>query len=607
MRGTRACIVALVVILGWLGAVAQLPDSLRLAYDYEALGQYERAAQVFGVLYAKNPHNVAAYQGVRRNLLRLGRLDELAAVIKGRLSAGDLQAQVDWAELLYRSGQEKEALREWNRVLQEHPRNINAYELVAVSLTENRLLDEAIGVYRQARDQMGRPSLFALQLADLYAARLNFREATRENLLFLRENPQQWGVVQSRVGSYATDAQGVADAAEVITQELATSPHQLQLRRVLASLWVRSRRWPLAFEDFVEIDRLVAETERTRGALGAELFGFAETARQEGAYDIAEQAYALLLARYPGSPLALRAEFQRAVLLKETGRYQAAIDGFIAVGDRYRRSREGCAALLEAASIYLSFMRDPANCQLLLRRLLEECRAGNEQSNALLLLGDARVAAGDIPGAWEAYRQASLLRASAADETAQVAQFKMGELAFLTGDVDSATAILSRVASQGSGRVVNDALELLLLLNENCDDGAALKTFAQACMLRRQWQKQRALQLLEGLVQQQPAPAIADEAWMEIASIHTEEGTYEKALRAYDRVYRGLLDSRLRELALKRKAELLEQHLADEAGAARAYEELLVTFPASVYVEQVRKRLRALDGKLEARKPKGDR
>lgn len=607
MSGTRACIVALVVILGWLGAVAQLPDSLRLAYDYEALGQYERAAQVFGVLYAKNPHNVAAYQGVRRNLLRLGRLDELAAVIKGRLSAGDLQAQVDWAELLYRRGQEKEALGEWNRVLQEHPRNINAYELVAVSLTENGLLDEAIGVYRQAREQMGRPSLFALQLADLYAARLNFREATRENLLFLRENPQQWGVVQSRVGSYATDAQGVADAAEVITQELATSPHQLQLRRVLASLWVRSRRWPLAFENFVEIDRLVAKTEGTRGALGAELFGFAETARREGAYDIAEQAYALLLARYPGSPLALRAQFQRAVLLKETGRYQAAIDGFLAVGDRHRRSREGCAALLEAASIYLSFMRDPANCQLLLRRLLEECRAGNEQSNALLLLGDARVAAGDIPGAWEAYRQASFLRASAADETAQVAQFKMGELAFLTGDVDSATAILSRVASQGSGRVVNDALELLLLLNENCDDGAALKTFAQACMLRRQWQKQRALQLLEGLVQQEPAPAIADEAWIQIANIHTEEGTYEKALGAYDRVYRGLLDSRLRELALKRKAELLEQHLADEAGAARAYEELLVTFPASVYVEQVRKRLRALDGKLEAKKPKGDR
>ncbi len=607
MRGTRACVVFLMMALGWLCAAAQLPDSLRLAYDYEAVGQYERAAQVFGALYARNPQNVAAYQGVRRNLLRLGRLDELAAVIKRRLSSGDLQAQVDWAELLYRKGQEKEALREWNKVLQDHPRNLNAYELVAVSLTENRLLDEAIAVYRQARERMGRPSLFALQLADLYAARLNFREATRENLLFLRENPQQWGVVQSRVGSYATDAQGVAEAAEVITQELATSPHQLQLRRVLASLWVRSRRWPLAFENFVEIDRLVAETERNRGALGAELFGFAETARQEGAHDIAEKAYALILAGSPPRPLPRRAECHRRVLLKETERYQAAIDGFLAVRDRYPRSREGCAALLEAASIYLSFLRDPANCQLLVRRLLEECRPGNEQSNALVLLGDARVAGGDIPGAWEAYRQASRVIGSADNEAAQVAQFKMGELAFLTGDVDSATVLLSRVAAQGSGRVVNDALELLLLINENRDDGAGLQTFAQARLLRRQWQQQRALQLLEGLVELEPAPAIADEAWMEIASIHTEGEMYDKALKAYDRVYKGFLDSRLRELALKSKAELLETHLADEAGAAKAYEELLVTFPASVYVEQVRKRLRALDGKLEAKKPKGDR
>jgi tetratricopeptide (TPR) repeat protein len=468
-------------------------------------------------------------------------------------------------------------------------------------------VDEAIAVYHRAREQMGRPSLFALQLADLHAARLNFREATRENLLFLRENPQQWSIVQARVSSYAADAQGAVEAVEVITQELNTSPHQLQLRRILASLAVRMGNWPLAFENFAQIDRLVAETERNRGTLGAELFGFAETARQEQAYEFAEKAYALLLARYPGSPLALRSEFQRAVLLKETGRYQEAISGFIAVADRYPRSREGCAALLEGAAIYLSALHDPLRCQQLLSRLLNDCPPGNEQARALLVLGDARVAGGDLSGAWDAYKQAARSAGAARDEAGQVAGFKMAELAFLTGALDSAATMLTRVSSQGSGKVVNDALQLLLLINENRDDESALKTFAEACLLRRQWQLPRALQLLERVAQRQPVPAIADEAWMEIASIETEQGGYQKALQAYERVYNGFLDSRFRELALKQRAELLERYLADDVGAAKAYEELLVAFPSSVYLEEARKKLRVLDGKLGAKKPKGER
>ncbi|MBC7186218.1 MAG: tetratricopeptide repeat protein [Calditrichaeota bacterium] len=612
MTAVRACVCVLVLGLGLsCGRVmAQLPDSLRLAYDYEAIGQYDRAAQVFGALYARNPQNIAAYQGLRRNLLRLGRLDELAAVIKRRLASGDLQAQVDWAELLYRRGQEREALREWQRILQEHPRNLNVYEMVAASLSENRLLDEAIAVYRQAREETGRPALFALQMADLYASRLNFREATRENLLFLRENPQQWSVVQARVGSYATSPQGAAEVAEVLTQELSSSPHQLPLRRILASLWLRTRQWARAFENYVEVDRLAADVERNRGTLGAELFGFAETARQERAYEFAEKAYALLLARYPGSPLALRAEFQRAVLLKEMGQYQAAIDGFTAVADRYPRSREACPALLEAASVYFHFLRDAARCQQLLGRLMGECPGGGDQGRALLLLGDCKLAAGDIAGAREAYGQAARSKDAAREEVGHTALFKIGELVFLTGRVDSAAAILTQVSSASGPsptRVTNDALELLLLIKENADDGQALQDFAGALLLERQWQPEQALRRLEQLVRKQPPPAIADEAWMQIARIKSEQGRYQEALQAYDQVYKGLPESRFRDLALKRKAELLEAQLADDAAAAKAYEELLVTFPTSVYVEEVRKRLRVVDARMEANKRKGER
>ncbi len=605
---------AAALLAAWVGvgAARQMQDSLRLAYDYEAIGQFERAAQVFGALYAKSPHQIVLYQGLRRNLIRIGRLDALEAVIKRRLDAGDLQAQVDWADLLYRKGREREALAAWQRVLLNHPRNLNVYEMVATSLRENGLHEDAIAVYQQARKDTGRPTLFALQLADLYAARLNFREATRENLLFLRDNPQQWSVVQARVSSYLGSAESAAEVAAVVMQELASAPHKLALRRILGPVYVGTRDWSRALENYAEIDRLAAESERNRAAVGGELFGFAETARQEGAYQVAHQAYELILARYPGTPLAVRAEYQRAVLFKEQGRYQAAIEGFAALADRFRRSREGCAALLEAASIYLTILREPGRCQQTLARVLSECPAGNEQARALLLMGDARVVANDLVGAEEAYRQAYRQAQARGDAIAELALFKVGELFFLSGTLDSAVAVLGRLGSSqrgagsAAGKMVNDALELLLLINEQRDRGEELSIFAQAALLHRQWQSQRALELLRELVGRQPLPAIADHAWMLMARVYAEESRYQEAAEAYQKVYESFPESHFRELALKRRAELLEK-LADVQGAARVYEELLVKFPSGVYLEEARKRLRALDAQLKTTRSKGER
>lgn len=600
-----ACTLGLLAVCALTCAASQLPDSLRLAYDYEAIGQFERAAQVFASMYARSPQHIVLYQGLRRNLIRIGKLDELEAVIKRRMTTGDLQAQVDWADLLYRKGQEREAFAQWHRLLQTNPRNLNVYEMVATSLRENGLLEEAVAVYQQARKEMGRPTLFALQLADLYAARLNFREATRENLLFLQDNPQQWSVVQARVGSYLSP-ESAGEIAGAIERELTTSPYKLALRRILGSLYVASRQWTLAFQNYAEIDRLVAEAERNRGTLGGELFGFAETARQEGAYEAAEQGYSLILTRYPGTPLALRAEFQRAILFKEQGRYHEAIGGFLSLAERFRRSREGCAALLEVGAIYLNVFHDPKGCVQTVNRVLSECGSGSDQARALLLMGDAKVAAGDLAGADEAYRHAQ----ARGDAATEAALFKIGELSFLSGKLDSAVAVLGRLCSspRGSGdapgKMVNDALELLLLINEHGDHPDELAVLAQATLLQRQWQTHRALEVLKELVNRQPPPAIADQALLQMASVYVAEGRYQEAAQVYQRLYESFPESRLRELALKRKGELLESHLADAQSAAKVYEELLVKFPSSVYLEEVRKRLRALDAQRRATRDK---
>ena len=81
-----------------------------------------------------------------------------------------------------------------------------------------------------------------------------------------------------------------------------------------------------------------------------------------------------------------------------------------------------------------------------------------------------------------------------------------------------------------------------------------------------------------------------------IGDIESESSRPEEALDAFNRLLDDFPESYLSDLALKKKAEVYENLLHNPREAQLLYEQLLTTFPKSIYVEEVRRKIRVLEG-----------
>ena len=78
------------------------------------------------------------------------------------------------------------------------------------------------------------------------------------------------------------------------------------------------------------------------------------------------------------------------------------------------------------------------------------------------------------------------------------------------------------------------------------------------------------------------------------ASIAMEQHDYDRALGFYQSVYKDYGKDVLGDDALFRMAELFEQKLKKPADASHYYEQLILDYPGSTYVQLSRSKLRSL-------------
>jgi tetratricopeptide (TPR) repeat protein len=70
----------------------------------------------------------------------------------------------------------------------------------------------------------------------------------------------------------------------------------------------------------------------------------------------------------------------------------------------------------------------------------------------------------------------------------------------------------------------------------------------------------------------------------------------DEAIAAFNRILTEIPESHLSDLVLKKKAEVYELLLGQVKEAQKIYEELLTSYPNSIYIEEVRKKIRSLEG-----------
>jgi tetratricopeptide (TPR) repeat protein len=594
----------MVVTNGMSQTPQQNAARLRLAQDFERMGQYERAAEIYASLFDADPRNGGYYFGLKRALVQLRRYDELVAAINRRLElVDDVNARVDLADVDFKRGQTARAHEKWQELLRRYP-HAGTYSLVANALTENRAYDEALQIYLQGRQKLNTPSLFMIELANLYALRLNYSAATAEYLRYLEANPRQFPFVQSKVNEMARDDdKNLETVTKALETALPQSSQPQSLHRLLAGLFMQGKQYERALLSYQTLERLSSAADKTN--VGSEIFNYAEQARNAGAAAFAEQAFLIIVREMPSSPYWLPAQFGLGQSLQAQGKYAEAQTAFAIVVEKAASGRSPWAlrGLLAQGEILADHLHDVKGAIAIFMQIYERFAqfGGNERLEALFRLGDCHLALGDVRQATGWYEKARQLGRNS-KLVIDKANYREARLSFFQGDFRAAKNLLESIVQaqpneneRETESMVNDALEMLLLLDANVADSAgALLSYAHAEYAEARHQEAAAIDTLESLLKNFPQAMIAPQALFNLGDLYAGQQKFELALERLRKILSQYPESIVGDRALFRLAEIHETGLRDLRKAQALYEQLLKDYPQSLYLEEARRRAREL-------------
>jgi len=210
---------------------------------------------------------------------------------------------------------------------------------------------------------------------------------------------------------------------------------------------------------------------------------------------------------------------------------------------------------------------------------------------AKLQLGDYYILTGST---WEAsliYSQVD--KDFKQDALGEEARYRNAKLSYYHGDFKWAQDQLSVLKAATSELIANDALYLSVLITENTQDSDTypLRRFAYADLLLFQNKDKDAETLLDSISNAYPKHDLQDDILMLHARLEEKHHNYSKALEYLATIIEKYKDDVLGDDAVFKTAEIYATNLNDKDKAKKYYEQLLLDYPGSTYVQTARKRL----------------
>lgn len=612
--GVRFLLLACLLLTNNLAAQNPQLNSARLnqAQTFERVGYFDRAAEIYKQLFESDPRNGIYYQGLKRCLMQVRRYDDLLSAIQRRLTVmDDLSSRIDIGVVYYNQNDQAGAFKHWNDLLKQYPA-AGTYASVAASMKDSRAFDEALRVYQEGRKRFGQENLFALELADLYASRLEYEAAADEYFRHLAVETRQLPFVQRRLIELAKGSEEAARQIEkAVSRYLGQNPNALDMRRLLAVILLENKEYARALAEYQVLDKQAGANEA-----GAEIFNFAEQARNAGAWDFAEQAYQMILTTNAKSPYANPAMMGLAECYQQQGKHQQALQALQSLIEKAGTNARNpwiIRAMLEQGDIQFTHLKDMNAALAIYKKVYDAAAEPNSKErldtssptrlDAVFRLGDCHLALGEVAQAVNWYETARRL-GGARPGVEEKVKFALTRLEFYQGRFRNAKSMLEGIVAQPAKgnqeeSMVNDALEMLLLIEANFADSAgALRSYAQAEFLSVKQNRRAAIDTLNRLIEKYPNAGILPQAMYNLGLLYSDEGQYPSAVAMLQAVAEKHGESIVGDRALFRLAEIHADKMHDYAQAQKLFEKLLETYPNSLYLEEARRRVRSLSDKV---------
>lgn len=594
-----------------LKAQGTLSD-IQVAAEYFGQGEYDKAREIYERLYRKNP-SYAVYQNILQCHLRNENHKEGEKWIKSvrKKHKNDFRYTIDLGTLYMHQGNVKRMQEEFGEVLENLPANAHLIEEAANTFARNQQFDYVIKTYERGRELMKDPTAFTFRLVPFYNQQKTYHRIVADFFAILKKNPQLQNQIQAHLSSLLqTDQED--QLKKILKEELFRNVQQHPGNDSYANLLL----WYLLHQkDYnAALIQIKAIDKRKPQSAGKELLHFAQTCLNDKAFDVAIQAFELVIAKGKSAPAykqgriglfqsqCQQAETRTSLSTKELQLLHSAYETAMAELGK----NAATAPLMQDYAKVLAFHTGNLQAAVdILNEILDiPHTAPNLIAECKLDMGDILLMAGDV---WEAsllYSQVE--KAFKQDVIGSEAKFRNAKLSYYIGVFEWAESQLNVLRASTSKLIANDAMELSLLINENRDDDSSfngLKRFARADLALYQNKLSLAENILDSIAMYSLSHPLNDEILMRKAQIRIKQERYAEADSLLQKLLSSYPEDLLADDALYTLAELYEHTLKRPEKAMGFYKRLLLDYSNSLYVTEARKRYREIEQQQENNNP----
>jgi tetratricopeptide (TPR) repeat protein len=569
-----------------------------LAEQYFQDGEYANALALYSKLQKKEPDNRAFNLRLVDCQTRLEQYDDAISHLERvrKRSPREFAYAFALADVYRLKGDFKAADAAETQAIEKQLVTDEEFMQAGAYLFQSRKNALALRTYLQARKALHSKYIFSPEIANLYFLEGQWAAATQEYLAQYEINPAASASITTNILNIVRP-ESKAAVEQVLLDAVNRRSDDIGLRNMLFEFYVLTENFMEAFVQVKSIDKVFKEN-------GARVHKYAETLRNNKQYKLANKALDYIIESHSDSPYFLRAYQDKTVngellafesLPLDTHAIREAVVAYDGLLTQFGRKAQFFDAIFRKSKLLAFYLFELDAALAEMEGALNLPLKAPEKAEANLLIGDILLMK-------KQYNQAVLKYDEVANtfkegQIGAMAKYKQGRLSYFKGDFEFAKARLQTIKDNTSNDISNDAIKLFLTIQDNIGMDTTvfpLQRFAQAQLMVFQRDYEPALALLDSIAYAFPNHTLSDEILWEKANIFLTRNELDKALGFLDRIISTFGTDIYGDDALYTKARIYDYSYQNKEAAMQYYIDFLKNYSGSLYVVEVRKRIREL-------------
>jgi lipopolysaccharide biosynthesis regulator YciM/outer membrane protein assembly factor BamD (BamD/ComL family) len=593
--------VLMLMLLAFTTVLRAQNNELLLARQYTANGEQQKALDIYQKLFKQD--NETYYQQYFSSLLTFKKYDEAESITKKMLRKypNNNEYTIALGSVYTQQGNTAKADALYDNLIKNLPADQNSIAVIASQFYQSANADYAIKIFLQGRKLIHDDNAFAFELITLYRYKRDKAALTEEYLNFLPGNPVFIGQAESTLASIYEGPADYDMLKAALLKRIQKDPQQIIYTNLLTWQFLQQKEFDMALNQALALSRRQNDD-------GSNVFELCRTLVANEAYDAAIRGYEYIISKGGDKDnqnyISAKIELINTKNLKITnGQYtQADLLGlekdYLDLLNELGRGRGTVFAMQKLANLQAFKLHKLKDAQALLESAIAI------QGVRPALLAACKLDLGDIyllnNQPWDAtllYSQVE--KDNTATPIAQDAALRNAKLAYYTGDFDWARRQLNILKAATTQLIANDALNLSLLISDNLNAdsaGKALKIYSRADLLIFAEQPEKALLTLDSIDKKYPGNALEADILMAKARIMIQQKDFTNAVV----ILKKIADQHSFDLwaddAVYMLGDIYETKLNDANLAKTYYQKIITDYPASLWINDARKRFRLLRG-----------